>query len=116
MLRYNWTIGKAQLSPERGSEQGTLGTNGAAIRVSALREAQTVTITVYRLGWATFTDDSITFTSANNEVVNQIQLEKFGEEGWMYNDLIPENELAETDLLQPLSYEEIYQVQSDNGQ
>lgn len=115
LLKYNWTAGFSQLWPEGGSGTGTLGGSGTAIRVSALREAETLSITVYRLGWATFTGNSTLFTSANNEIVDHIQLEKFGD-GWLYNTLVPEDELSTTDLLQPLSFEELYQVQPNNGQ
>jgi hypothetical protein len=108
LLKYNWTVGESQLWPEGGSGTGTLGGSGTAGRVSALREAQTITITVYRLGWVTFTSDSTAFTSANNEIVDQIQFEKFGLYGWLYNDLIPVDELADTDLLHPLSFEELH--------
>jgi len=108
LLSYNWTAGFSRLWPEGGAGEGTLGRSGTAGRVSALREAQIITITVYRLGWATFTGDSTIFTSTNNEIVDQIQLEKFGDDGWLYNDLIPADELADTDLLRPLSFEELY--------
>jgi hypothetical protein len=108
LLAYNWTAGFSRLWPEGGSGEGTLGGSGTARRVSALREAETLSVTIYRLGWVTFTGNSTIFTSANNEVVDQIQLEKFGEEGWLYNNLIPEDELADTDLLHPLSFEEMY--------
>jgi hypothetical protein len=108
LLAYNWTAGFSRLSSDGGSGEGTLGSSGTSRRVTALREAETLSITVYRLGWATFSGNSTTFTSANNEIVDQIQFEKFSEEEWLYNDLIPEDELADTNLLQPLSYEEMY--------
>jgi hypothetical protein len=116
LLKYNWTAGFSQLWPEGGSGTGTLGGSGTAMRVSALREAETLSVTVYRLGWATFTDNSTMFTSTNKELIDQIQLEKFGTEEWLYNDLVPADELADTDLLRPLSFEELYQVQPNNGQ
>jgi hypothetical protein len=116
LLKYNWAAGFSQFWPEGGSGTGTLGGSSTAMLVSALREAETLSITVYRLGWATFTGNSTIFTSANNEIVDQIQLEKFGEEGWLYNNLVPADELADTDLLRPLSVEELYQVQPNNGQ
>ena len=106
LLKYNWTAGFSQLWPEGGAGTGTLGGSGTAMRVSALREAETLSITVYRLGWATFTGNSTIFTSANKELVDQIQLEKFGD-GWLYNTLVPEEELAEIDLLHPVSFEEL---------
>jgi len=101
-MRYNWTAGLSILFPEAGSGSGTIGTSGTSRVVSALREAETVFITVYRIGWVTFTDNSTIVTLANNEIVDQIQLEKFGEEGWLYNDLVPEDELATVDLLDPI--------------
>lgn len=105
LLKYNWTAGFSRLWPEGGAGEGTLVGSGTARRVSALREAETLSITVYRLGWATFTGNSTMFTSANNEVVDQIRLEKFGEEGWLYNNLIPEDELATTNLIRPIPFE-----------
>lgn len=104
----NWTTGSSDglpLSFLCGTEESTSEESNIGQRITQLGEAQTITITIYRVGWATFTGDSITFTSANNEVVDQIQLEKYGEEGWLYNDLYPEDELAEKGLIQPLSDE-----------
>ena len=115
LLKYNWTAGFSQLWPEGGSGSGTLGGSGTSMRVSIIREAEELFVTVYRLGWATFTDNSTIFTSANNEILEQIQLEKFGD-GWLYNTLVPEDELSTINLLQPLSFEELYQVQPNNGQ
>ena len=106
LLKYNWTAGSSGLFPEGGGGEGTLGGSGTSSEVSLFREATTVTITAYRLGWATFTGDSTTFTSANNEVVDQIQLVRFGEEGWLYNNLVSEEELATVDLLRPVPFEE----------
>ena len=116
LFSYNWTAGFSRLWPEGGSGGGTLGGSGKARRVTALREAETLFITVYRSGWVTFAGNSTTVTFANNELIDQIQLQRYGEEGWIYNNLIPEDELAETDLLHPLSYEELYQVQPNNGE
>ena len=108
-IRYNWTVGLSQLGGDRGSRTGsTIGTadtkysGGGTVDVfSALREAETLSITLYRKGWATFTGNSTTFTSANNEIVDQIQLDKLGEATFLYNNLIPEEELATVDLWNP---------------
>jgi hypothetical protein len=72
--------------------------------VSALREAETVFITVYRIGGVIFTETSTVVTFADNELVDQIQLEKYGEEGWLYNNLLTEEELATADLLFPIPF------------
>jgi len=57
---------------------------------------------MYRVGIVTFSGNSTTVTLTNNELVDQIQLEKYGEEGFLYNDLVPDEELAEIDLLKPI--------------
>jgi hypothetical protein len=101
LIRHNWTAGLSILWPEAGSGSGTIGSSGTSRVVSALREAETVFISVYRIGWVTFTDNSTIVTLANNELVDQIQLEKFGD-GFLYNNLVPEDELATIDLLDPI--------------
>jgi hypothetical protein len=100
----NWTSGVSVLWPGGGSSCATIGHSKV---VSALREAETVTISLYRIGWVTFSGDSAEVVLANNELVDQIQLEKYGEEGWLYNDLIPDDELATVDLLRPVPFEEL---------
>jgi hypothetical protein len=101
LIKYNWAAGLSKLWPEAGSGTGTLGSSGTARVVSALREAETLSITIYRIGWVTFTGNSTVVTLANNELVDQIQLEKFGD-GWLYNNLVPEDELSTIDLLDPI--------------
>jgi hypothetical protein len=107
-IRYNWTVGFSDLGGDRGSGTGSaIGTpetkyhgGGTVDTFSALREAETLTITIYRKGWTTFTGNSTIFTSANNEIVDQIQLDKYGD-GFLYNDMIPEDELSTIDLWNP---------------
>ena len=106
LLKYNWTAGFSQMWPEGGSGTGTLDGSSTAILVSAIREAKTLFITVSRLGWATFTNNSTAFTSTNNKIVDQIQLEKFGD-GWLYNTLVPKEDLSKIDLLHPIPYEDM---------
>jgi hypothetical protein len=106
VLRLNWTVGVSMLWPMGGAGSRTLDSNDKPGLVSGLREAETLSITVYRIGWVTFSGNSTAVTLADNEVVDQIQLEKFGD-GWLYNTLVPEDELAEIDLLHPVSFEEL---------
>jgi len=101
LVTQNWTAGFSRLWPEAGAGSGTLGSSGTSRVVSALREAETLSITIYRIGWVTFTGNSTVVTLANNEIVDQIQLEKFGD-GWLYNNLVPEDELSTIDLLDPI--------------
>jgi len=107
-ILYNWTVGFSQLGGDKGSSTtSTIGTEETKYQgsptsgtFSALREAETLTITLYRKGWTTFTGNSTIFTSANNEIVGQIQLEKYGD-GFLYNDMIPEDQLSTIDLWNP---------------
>jgi hypothetical protein len=107
ILRLNWTAGVSMLWPMGGSGSGTLDSNDKPGLVSGLRAAETLSITVYRIGWVTFSGNSTTVTLTNKDIVDQIQLEKYGEESWLYNTLVPEDELAEIDLLHPVSFEEL---------
>jgi len=102
----NWVAGQSIMWPDSGSGSGTTGSSGTARRVSALREAETVSITVYRIGAVVFTDNSTVVTTANNEIVEQVQLEKYGEEGWLYNNLVSDDELATVDLFHPVRFED----------
>jgi len=104
LARPNWASGLSILWPGGGSSCATLAHSNV---VSALREAETVTISVYRIGWVTFSGNSTVVTLANKELINEIQLEKYGEEGWLYNNLVPEDELATVNLLRPVPFEEL---------
>jgi hypothetical protein len=107
LVRQNWSSGVSVLWPAGGSGTGTLGGSSTYHTVSALREAETVTISLYRIGMVTFSGNSTEVTQANKELVTQIQLEKYGEEGWLYNNLVPEDELATVNLLRPVPFEEL---------
>ena len=104
LLRPNWASGLSILWPGGGSSCATIGHSNV---VSALREAETVVLSLYRIGGVTFSGNSTEVTLANKELINQIQLEKYGEEGWLYNNLVPEDELATVDLLRPVPFEEL---------
>ena len=95
------------LWPQGGAGMGTIGGSGTSHLVDALREAETLTMTVYRVGWVALSGNSTIVHLANNEIIDQIQLQKYGD-GWIYNTLVPEEDLSEIDLLQPVSFEDLY--------
>jgi len=106
LARPNWSPGVSILWPGGGSETASIGCSSV---VPALREAETVVLSLYRIAMVTFSGNSTVVTLANKELVNQIQLEKYGEEGWLYNNLVPEDELATAvDLLHPIPPEELF--------
>jgi hypothetical protein len=105
-MRPNWSAGLSIIWPDWGHRSGTIGSTHASQVVSAIRKAKTLYLSIHRMGWVTFAGNSTEVTLANNEVVDQIQLEKFGD-GFLYNTLVPEDELATVDLLRPVSFKDL---------
>jgi hypothetical protein len=88
---FNWTTGESQ----------TIMTGGHGTDwVSTFGEPETITISVRRLGWITFNGNSTVATLANGEEIARIQLEKYGD-GFLYNNLLPEDQLSQINLLNP---------------
>jgi len=67
-------------------------------------EPETVFVRVSRLGLVTLKDGSgEVVVLSEPEVVAEAQLEKFGD-GFLYNTIIPEDELSEVDLFNPFMW------------
>ena len=66
----------------------------------SLGEPEALFLSVRRQGWVILNNNSTTAYLADPEVILQIQLEKFGD-GFLYNNLIPEDELSKIDPLLP---------------
>lgn len=107
LVRQDWSSGTWSMFPLGGSGTGSVGGSSTYREVSMLREAETLTISLYRVGLVTFSGNSTVVTLTNNELVDQIHLEKYGEEGWLYNNLVPEDELATVDLMRPVPFESL---------
>ena len=107
VMKPDWPPGYSITSPSGGggtyaTTDPIAGQNLTTPLVSALREAETLFITVRRIGWITFSANSTVVTLADNEIVAQIQLDKLGEATFLYNNLVPEEELANIDLMFPI--------------
>jgi len=100
VVHKNWEADVSLLWRVGRGGSGTINSSGTSDMVTALREAETLTITIRRIGWVTFTSNSTTVSLANNEIVEQVHLEQFGE-GFLYNNVLTEEELATTDLSSP---------------
>ena len=88
----NWDVGESRLGCSSGG-----GTNW----VPTFGEPEAIFISVNRLGWISINGDSReTVVLSEPEVVAEAQLEKFGD-GFLYNALIPEDELSGLDPLNP---------------
>jgi hypothetical protein len=91
---YNhWNVGESRLGCSSGS-----GTNW----VPTFGDPETIFISVNLLGWITINGDSReTIVLSEPEVVAEAQLEKFGD-GFLYNTIIPEDELSDIDPINPI--------------
>jgi hypothetical protein len=69
----------------------------------SLGEPETIFITLRRQGWIILNENSTVAHLADPEVILQVQLEKYGN-GFLYNNIIPEDELSQIDLLMPQTY------------
>lgn len=107
VLKADWPPGYSVTTQSGGggtysTTNPIAGQNLTTPLVSALREAETLFITVRRIGWITFSANSTVVELADNEIVVQIQLDKLSEATFLYNNLVPEEELANIDLAYPL--------------
>lgn len=107
LARQDWNSGTWTIFPLGGSGSGSVSASSTCREVDMLRAADSLTISLYRVGFVTFSGKSTTVNLANNELVDQIQLERYSEESFLYNDLIPEDELATIDLMRPISFESL---------
>lgn len=97
MLYPNMTLGESFLGESGGGTSGTIDKNS---EVAKIRQADELFLKIYRIALVTFTENETIVTSTNDIVCN-IQLEKYGD-GWLYNNLISEDELPEVDLWSPV--------------
>jgi len=87
----NWPVGESRMVFKSG---------GGTTFVPTFGEPETIFITVTRLGWVIMNGDSTEcVVLAEPEVVSEVQLDKYGD-GFLYNTVIPEDELSQIDPLQ----------------
>jgi hypothetical protein len=92
----NWTTGTSRLSGG-GSNSGSTNLRQAPL----LENAQTVTLSLSRLGEVIFTGNSTVVSKADAGLIEQIDLKKYGN-GFLYNTIIPDYMLALMDPLHPI--------------
>ncbi|MGD2066032.1 MAG: hypothetical protein PVI43_02540 [Candidatus Bathyarchaeota archaeon] len=85
-----WNVGESRTGGSAGMWHSSIG------------EAETMTIEVSLLGWVSFTGNSTNIVVLQEaQLVTEVQMEKYGD-GFMYNNIIPEDELADIDPSNPL--------------
>jgi hypothetical protein len=82
------------------------GQNKAEKMVAALAEAEIFFVDIRKIGLVTFNANSTLFTLPENKFIQHLELKKYGD-GFLYNALFPEDQLAQIDLFHP--YESLNQ-------
>jgi hypothetical protein len=100
LLIHSWAKGYSKLWPSGSGGSGPITQNS---EVAKIRAAETAYVSIYRLGWVTLSENSTIVKRVDNELVETIQLERHGE-GWLYNNLISEDDLPSINLKRPLDY------------
>jgi len=67
---------------------------------AALSEAETFFVDIRKIGLVTFNGNSTSFTLPENKFIQHLELKKYGD-GFLYNGLFSEDQLAQIDLLHP---------------
>jgi hypothetical protein len=80
--------------------------NEAPKMFAALSEAETFFVDIRKIGLVTFNGNSTSFTPPEDEFIQHLELKKYGD-GFLYNGLFSEDQLAQIDLFHP--YESLNQ-------
>jgi hypothetical protein len=86
-------------STENGTAHGQVIGSAADWDISA-GKPETMFLTVRRLGWVIINDNNTTVHYASPEPIAQVQLKNYGD-GFMYNKLFTEDELAQINPVMP---------------
>ncbi|MCW4003921.1 MAG: hypothetical protein NWE95_08430 [Candidatus Bathyarchaeota archaeon] len=103
---YNWTDNDCRLSKKIGSVGIYTGYRPNKYIDTSLLSAgapNSISVTIYRLGYLTMSNGSITVykESITDKPLAEAQLNKY-EDGFIYNKILPAEQLAEVDLFHPI--------------
>ncbi len=90
IFRFNWTANQSQLNMLTGSTNSQPN----------YQDAETIFIDVRRIGTIIFSGNSTIASIANAESIEHLELQKY-ENGFLYNTLVPADQLAQMDPLKP---------------
>lgn len=69
-------------------------------QISDIQNAHSITIKINRIGYVTIDSNSTIATPADNSVIQQIELTPY-DGGFLYNTIIPQDQLSQTNLQSP---------------
>lgn len=101
MPNFNGTLNPSLSTTEGGIVSSTVGNSfGVPKEILNLQNAQVLYIDVRRLGYVTFNGNSTVVTLSDSGIDQHMELTKYGD-GFLYNTIIPQNELAQANPLYP---------------
>jgi hypothetical protein len=100
-LRANITVNESFLGL-RITDSASYTSGSSSLGLWSSGAPSTITLTLQRVGWWTVKDGSVSIAAnpERDEVLLQVQLEAFGD-GFLYNELVPEEKLAQIDPFDP---------------
>jgi hypothetical protein len=100
IFRFDWNLNQSVIAMPIGTI-GVYGSGSSQLGLWSKGEPQTITIKIYRMGWATAQCSK--FSSIREQPPHpllEVQLEKYGE-GFLHNTVIPKSQLTKINLLSP---------------
>jgi len=100
-FKFNWTTATSVVGGCIGSI-ARYTSNPSKLGLWSAGQPDTVTVNIRILGWITINGDSISTTTnaANTNNILEIQLQNL-ENGFIYNKLVPDDQLSQMDLFNP---------------
>jgi hypothetical protein len=102
-FEFNWTTDASILSHTIGSIGWYTTNPNAGTGLASAGIPQSITVTVYRIGYVTVSNGSVSiYKDSNVKSIISVQLSKY-EDGFLYNKLVPTAQLPQTDLFHPIT-------------
>ena len=102
-FKVDWTSNTSLLTNPIGSITKYTSASSSALGLFSAGEPNAVSVTVYRIGYITITNGSVTVFEdpSNSTPKDTVQLSNY-ESGFLHNDLIPSAQLPQANLFQPI--------------
>ena len=100
----DWNTSAPLLTNTIGSITSYTSASSSSLGLFNAGRPNAVTVTVYRIGYMTMTDGSVSIfeDQSNSTVQDIVQLSNY-KSGFLYNDLMPSDQLPQENLFQPIA-------------
>jgi hypothetical protein len=104
-FKFSWDSHTSFLTNTLGSITSYTAADSSALGLFSAGKPNAVSVTVYRIGYITITNGSVTVFEdpSNNTPTDMVQLSNY-ESGFLHNDLMPSAQLPQENLFQPIAH------------